>query len=314
MERLNISNAVTVVDNQNDTTHTADWAGLQATEANLSQFMRSLEFQRSEFTDERWKIFVETDPTLKEWRYFLMNDPYTRWGYVKPRGYPGDAVLMDFAYKHPSIGSHIKSSSSQGKSIYKYTSGAQQSLSAISRTKFISHIIEEKARSQKISVASIASGHGREIEYLSKNSLKNITSFLAVDSDRKSLEELQSSHSGIDITGLNKNIFKTRLANYGSHDVVYSLGLFDYLKNEAAKRVLDNMCCSIAGKGTVVVANLHHQAENLGYCEAIMDWWMIPRSEEDLKSIAENLQSVDTSWNIRIERLDCFCYLIIEAG
>ena len=119
-----------------------NWFMLEASAKNLDQFMTALESQRSKLSDENWKVFVETDSTLKEWRYLLLNDPYTKWGYVKPRGYPGDAVLMDFAYNHQSIECHVQSSSSQGKAIYKYTSRAPQSRSAVSRVRFISHIID----------------------------------------------------------------------------------------------------------------------------------------------------------------------------
>lgn len=290
------------------------WESIEVSGANIRQFMTGLEKRRATLSEQQWKKFVDKDRSLREWRDYLLNDPYTRRGYEKPRGYSGDAVLMDFAYKHPSITSYIQEANDDGKCVYEYTSNAPQSLSAVSRTKFIGEIIEKKARENKINIASIASGHGREFECLTSEAKSNIETVLAVDSDIASLDCFCStSLQNINTMPLGRNIFKTRLEQYGNRDLVYSLGLFDYLSNDAAVAVLENMCNCVSDNGTVVIANLHHQAENLGYCEAIMDWWMIPRNEDDLEALASSIEGLNGSWSFKIERIDCFCYLIIEA-
>ncbi len=290
------------------------WDNLKASPTNIIEFMVFLENRRAIFSTSDWKSFVATDKRLNEWRNLLFNDPYTRWGYCKPRGYPGDASLMDFAYKHLSVSGVVDDASANGKLIYEYTSNAPQSKSAVSRTQFISSLIENVGGSN-ITVASIASGHGREFEYLPEATLRNIKSVLAVDSDDRSLSTLQeTSLNSVNVTPINKNVFKTKLSMYGNNDLVYSLGLFDYLNDDLAVKVLENMCSSVKPGGTVIVANLHHQAANLGYCEAIMDWWMITRSEDDLLGLSERVQNIDPSWKVEIERIDCFCYLIAHTS
>lgn len=72
------------------------------------------------------------------------------------------------------------------------------------------------------------------------------------------------------------------------------------------------MCGAAKEQGSVIIANLHHQASNLAYCEAIMDWWMIPRSECDMSELADAVVNNDNSWAVKVERRDCFCYLILE--
>ncbi|EBV3810880.1 class I SAM-dependent methyltransferase, partial [Salmonella enterica subsp. enterica serovar Hvittingfoss] len=39
--------------------------------------------------------------------YFL-EDPFTRWSFEKPRGYSGDAQLLDFIYGHDSVADKVK--------------------------------------------------------------------------------------------------------------------------------------------------------------------------------------------------------------
>ena len=283
--------------------------------SNLKVFMSALESTRSKLSDNDWRSFVSTNRTLKEWRYYLLRDPYTRWGYVKPRGYPGDAMLMDFAYGHPSTKVEVDAACEIGKLIYEHTRNAKQSLSAVSRIQFISELLDSKLSEKKIDIATIASGHGREYEVISPSAKENIKSILAIDSDNISLNEFgKTSLDHTHITKVSENIFRTRLGKYGQRDLVYSLGLFDYLNDASAIKVLENMCSCVSEEGTVVIANLNHQAANLGYCEAIMDWWMIPRSEEELKAISKEIKNIPSKATVEIERIDCFCYLIIKSG
>ncbi|MBL4711500.1 MAG: methyltransferase domain-containing protein [Gammaproteobacteria bacterium] len=278
----------------------------------VENFMVNLEEIRKDFEGSGWKSYVEKDDELKHWRYFLSNDPYTRWGMLKPRGYPGDATLMDFAYRHPSIEKYLNNASSLGKALYNYTSGAKQSKSARIRTKFISDEIKKISEtSSNIKIASFAIGHGRELENLSNNDIDNISEFLAIDSDFISLNEI----SGWDcVKCVNKNVFRISFKNDKSYDLVYSLGLFDYLDDRYAINLLNRMWRGVKPGGKLLIANLNNEAANLGYCGAIMDWWMIPRSEDGLSMLANNINDIKVTNTIEIKTLGCFSYLIITSS
>jgi hypothetical protein len=81
----------------------------------LPSFMATLETNRQSMQEAEWREFTKRSVPLRKWRYFLAMDPYARWGLVKPRGYPGDATRMDFAYRHPSVPEDITSSGLLGK-------------------------------------------------------------------------------------------------------------------------------------------------------------------------------------------------------
>lgn len=74
----------------------------------VETFMKEIELSRSNFSVDDWKTHIEESNEIKRMRFFLCQDPYTRWGLLKPRGYAGDATLMDFAYRHTSIDEHVQ--------------------------------------------------------------------------------------------------------------------------------------------------------------------------------------------------------------
>lgn len=279
----------------------------------VQNFMIHIEEQRKVLRTEDWKTYISKNKDINRWRYFLSHDPYTRWGLLKPRGYPGDATLMDFAYKHKFIEEHIENSGPIGQEIYEYTSSAKQSISARKRTQYIANQIAFLCQNHKnISISSFASGHGREFEYLSEAEKENIIELLAIDSDINSLNEISRSFRGESVRCALKNVFRIRMKEYGKYDLVYSLGLFDYLEERYAISLIDKMWCGVKSGGRLLIANLNMNATNLGYCEAIMDWWMIQRNESELLKLGESLQDSASVDNISVENLGCFSYLVIN--
>lgn len=279
----------------------------------VKDFMTDIEDFRKSRNLEEWKEFVSRDESLRKWQYFLTHDPYTRWGLVKPRGYAGDATLMDFAYRHRSIEQYLKQSSELGLAIYAHTSSARQSNSARDRTKFIADILTKLCDDKTdVSVASFASGHGRELELLSEDTCSRISKFVAVDSDTSSLQILK--HTFNKATCVPKNVFRVRIKEYGEYDFVYSLGLFDYLKGQFATSLLDRMWHGLKGGGKLLIANLNNNAANIAYCEGIMDWWMFQRSEDELHMLGEHLHDHDNVSSIAVHTIGCFSYLTVTKS
>src|SRR5919197_3891326 len=58
---------------------------------------------------------------------FFLQDPFTRWSFEKPRGYSGDAHLLDFIYGHPSVAEEIANASPLGRALYDRTRNASSS-------------------------------------------------------------------------------------------------------------------------------------------------------------------------------------------
>jgi len=285
---------------------------MEPTMEDVPLFISQIESCRKALKFDEWKNFVSKNYILKKWQYFLTADPYTRWGLQKPRGYAGDATLMDFAYGHSSIEIHIRDVDNTGKQLYQVTASAPQSQSARLRVHFIAEQIKQFClENEKVSIASYASGHGRELEFLSDDTQEVIQHFFAIDSDQNSIEELKNVRTNYPIEGICKNALRVKFEKSDRANFVYSLGLFDYLDDRSAKKILENMWSSVAPGGKLVVANLAHNAANIAYCEAVMDWWMITRSSSDMLELAKFVTELGYVKCYNVHRLGCFYYLEI---
>ena len=51
------------------------------------------------------------------------------------------------------------------------------------------------------------------------------------------------------------------------------------------------MLASVTAGGSVVIANLTPHNDEVGYMEAVMDWWMCYRTEADMRELAALLHA-----------------------
>ncbi|MGO7465372.1 class I SAM-dependent methyltransferase, partial [Rhizobium ruizarguesonis] len=77
--------------------------------------------------------------------HYLHKDPLTRWSFEKPRGYSGDARLLDFIYGRPEIEDAFLSASNLGRSIYAYTRNASSSVAVSQRRDILARRVDEIA-------------------------------------------------------------------------------------------------------------------------------------------------------------------------
>jgi hypothetical protein len=121
---------------------------------------------RSQCVDvHEWKSIVAH---IRQHRVYalMLQDPYTLRATQKPRGYPGDALLLDFVYRHPLIERDVQQSSALGKRIYEYTGvDSPPAMAVRNRRDLIASILRSAAGSASIRlVLAFACGHLREFD------------------------------------------------------------------------------------------------------------------------------------------------------
>lgn len=225
----------------------------------------------------------------------LQQDPFTNWSVTKPRGYAGDAVLMDLVYGHPSVQSLIAETSDLGRSIFSFTSNAPTSAGSRERRDILARQVDDVAstRAGDAEVLSIAAGHLREAEKSVALAEKRLKRWVAVDQDPISIGTIHRDYAqtGVEaIDGSVKGILGDRY-RLGEFDLIYAAGLYDYLSQKVAVSLTRKCMQMLKPGGTFLFANYHVDTPDEGYMEAFMQWSLILRSEADMWAIID--RSVD---------------------
>ena len=128
-----------------------------------------------------------------------MQDPFTRWSFEKPRGYSGDARLLDFIYGHESIAEQVAQSSELGKAIYAHTAqGSPPAVAVRERRDLVARFVDEIAgqREAPIDILTLAAGHLREADRSLALRDGRIARWVAIDQDPLSVGSITRDFRG----------------------------------------------------------------------------------------------------------------------
>lgn len=215
----------------------------------------------------------------------------------KPRGYAGDAVMIDYIY---GTGTPVELSSNLvTRAIFAYTTSSPASRSVRYRRYRLADLMDSMATQQLhagkqgLRVLSVAAGHGREIELSAAFKQGLISEFVALDQDADSLRELQRANtsSASLVTPLKLSIKQLLIGKHelGKFDLIYSAGLYDYLDTALAKRLTARLFDMLQPKGRLLYANFAPDIHGVGYMEAAMDWWLTYRNADETKALADEI-------------------------
>jgi len=210
----------------------------------------------------------------------MLEDPYVARCFEKPRGYAGDAALIDLVYdRQPPDGT-----TARGQSLFQVTIGFPTAEAVRLRRDFAEDLVG-KAHAAGQRVLSLACGHFREGDMLKGRSLDGI---VLVDQDPLSLARVRSFHDGA-VTCHEANVFsylRGAVSRGEQFDLVYTLGLTDYLDDRAMTLLHKMVHAVLAPGGRFILANFvpHHLAT--GWMDAVMDWHLIYREPAELAGFA----------------------------
>ena len=225
----------------------------------------------------------------------LQQDPFTQWSVAKPRGYAGDAVLMDLVYGHPSIEPLLAEASELGRSIFSYTGNAPTSAGSRERRDILTRHVDEVASTNEgdAEILSIAAGHLREAEKSAALRTNRLKRWVAIDQDPISIDTIRSDYGKLGVEAVHGSVKGILVDRYqlGQFDLIYAAGLYDYLPHKIAVSITRKCVQMLKPGGTFLFANYHSETPDEGYMEAFMNWSLILRTEADVWAIID--QSVD---------------------
>ena len=261
----------------------------------------------------------------------LRASPFLWRCYVKPQGYPGDFMAMTWMYEGQRQGETIF-----GRVLDQL--GLDERLAATVRVRkrlLVRHIaecVEEATRRggrvdasgavRPIRIVTIGAGPAREIvDYLDQTESSVPIEFLLIDQDEQALEFAAGQagraalrHGGRVSVQLRHVSFSQLfelpdlLGEVEGADMIYSAGLFDYLR-EAPARALLHGCFGLLGEGGRLVVGNAASVPGLRWVpEFLLDWTMLYRTESEMSALGEGL-----SGSLKVERDDSDTWLFLVA-
>lgn len=247
----------------------------------------------------------------------LHQDPFTYRAFAKPRGYAGDAVMMDYIYGLGEATRAAREATPLGRAIFQYM-GTRPSAKAVRyRRQLLADLIDRVARHGGSRVLAIAAGHLREVELSAAVQAGKLQEFVAIDQDEASLSVVAGdyAHLGIKaVPGSVRQILAGK-ANLGQYDFVYAAGLFDYLTAPVAAALTRRMFEAIRPGGLMLIPNFLTGIRDVGYMETFMDWHLIYRNHADMQALAAALpQRAVADCQIFDDSEDTITYLMVSKA
>jgi SAM-dependent methyltransferase len=252
----------------------------------MTRLHHGLNQLRREIDDDGWREFAQSHCLSHPIRELVHQDSFTRRSFEKPRGYAGDADLIDFLYgEAPS-----KANTALGVAVGDFMREQPSAVSVRQRRRLIAQELDAVAhRVRRPRVLSIACGHLREAQRSAAVLEGRVGEYLALDQDRESLALVDRELKGLNVRTVEGSV-RSILAGkvrFSDLDFVYSAGLFDYLSTRAASKLTSAMFSMLRPGGKLLVGNFGKDVPEAGYMEAFMDWWLIHRDEADLQAWAD---------------------------
>lgn len=228
----------------------------------------------------------------------------------RPRGYAGDSVLMRWIYENEYRGPTIFA-----RLMHKHPVLTAAAQAVRNRRELIAKTLHEARKngaensSSPLRFMSVACGPAWELrDVFSTPADVGAFSVALLDQDTHALAEARDGVREIaerlgeepEVTYVRGSV-RTMLRDpdlakrWGHFDLVYSMGLFDYLTRPVAEAVLRKLYSLLNPGGRLIIGNFHVGNPTRTYMEYWMDWVLLHRTSQQMLDLASVLPDVNPS-------------------
>lgn len=249
-------------------------------------------WMRAGLPEEEWKqviALVRAHPLMG----LMHENPFTRRAFVKPRGYAGDAPLIDLLY-YGQAAAEAKDASPLGLALLARDTGAPAAAAVRERRDFMAELIDHVADATPMpSILVAACGHLREGLVSTAVQQHRIGRLVALDQDADSLAVVGKSFGIKGAEMVNRSIKAVLDGSFkpGSFDMVYAAGLYDYLGQRLASALTAAFFGLLKPGGRLVIGNFARGIYDAAYMEAIGDWFLIYRDAAEMQDLASGIDA-----------------------
>jgi SAM-dependent methyltransferase len=252
---------------------------------------------RDDARPAEWQAFCRSAFTRHPITALLHEDPITWRAYAKPRGYPGDALLLDLIYTTDAPPADC---TEQGRRVWDHTVSCEEAQAVRARRTRLGALIDETAASRPAPcILSVACGHLREAAdslAVREGVFRSGGCFTALDHDRESLAEVERNFGKDGIECVNasvKSLLQGALADR-RYDLVYAAGLYDYLTDACAESLTAALFALLRSGGRLLVANFARGSPSAGYMDTFAAWRLNYRDRSAVERFARLVPCVLT--------------------
>jgi SAM-dependent methyltransferase len=229
-------------------------------------------------------------------RETLSLEPVTQTASDRPRGYAGDAGLLDYIYQACPLPDGI---TELGRSLHRWGLQTPAQTSVRVRRDFLSDYIDRAAKQvgPAVEILSLACGHFREGHDSETIQSRRFGRCVCLDQDELSLALVQREFGPLGVEVEHGSVRRLAFGRQtlGAFDVIYSAGLYDYLVDSFATRLTDALFGMLKPGGRLLLANFAPTLRDIGYMEVVMDWRLIYRTTQEMQSLCAGVLSGGTS-------------------
>jgi len=257
--------------------------------------------------------FLDDRETLEEARLvsealvtpYLLEAPVLRRAYEKPLGYAGDYVVMQHYFANSFEGAN-----SFGMVFHKITNEHPLSAGVRTRSEWIAELIRERAKrangSGPLRVLSLGSGIGAEVGlvHLGADAESVPVRWTLIDQEDQALALAYRNARKIHANGVPapavtcvnvsfSQLFGGEIApdTWGRQDVIFALGLFDYLPESSASALIAGLYSLLREGGVVVIGNAAKPNSHFWEPELALRWSLLYRDREEMVRLGASLPS-----------------------
>lgn len=281
--------------------------------AALSEMHKVITGWRVRLDRESW-LQASTRLRSSDLGLVFRKDPFTRHSAQRPRGYAGDAGLLDLIYSPTLCPAQV---CEVGAAIWSFTINTPEPVAVRERLGLLSAAIGDVAeRCDVPRVLAVACGHLREADRVPAVAegvfARPGARFVALDQDELSLGEVSGRLGGHGVETLRANVLDL-LKGDGpgdGFDLIYAAGLYDYLEDRVARLLTAKLFDRLAPGGRLLIGNFTPASPSTGYMESFMDWHLIYRDEAAVSALAERVRRSDiASQRVYSGANRCIAYL-----
>lgn len=264
----------------------------------------------SRFTDSK-QHYIHREFFQKRLGGYLSRSALLHRSMTKPLGYAGDFEMMNIIYRNAF----------EGESLFAQVLNKVDCEGTAARAvrnrrsylyKKLRDLVASNTHKRDLKIMSVACGPAHEFTDLIKGfdgkTLPFPIDFIAMDQDSLALDDARSRIEQItrdnplirvhfEQDNIKRLIVEKENGNtlYAGADLVYTAGLFDYLSDRAASRLIRKLYSFLKPGGILIIGNFGIYNPQRFIMEYGAEWFLIHRSEDEMVRLAANLPGTPQS-------------------